>query len=553
MLKLARKNVLAHKRRLLRHRAVGHHRHRLPGRHVRVHRHDQAHLRQPLRRRLQEHRRLRPLATESIERGLRPDDSGRRIPDSVVHRSRPSPGVAEAEGNVQGFARIIGKDGKPLGQDQGAAHASAVNVYAGDAVAVDASPKAGCPSGANEVVLDRASFKNGKFALGDPVTIVSQGGSKQFTLVGVVPLRRRRLAAVAPRSPCSTCRRRRRSSASPAWSTPSLGKGDGIGQPGRAGPAASQAHDATTASRCSRARQITKENAVRHPQDALSVLQHPAARVRRASPCSSAPSSSTTRSRSSWPSGSGRRRCCGPSAPAGARSSGADRRVDRRRARRVAHRLRRRHPDVEGPEERACRRARRRHPRRAALVLLPRTLIVSLIVGRGDHRAVGGHAGRSAPRACRRWRRCETSPSTRRARSRARLIWGLVLTGLGAVLLGARAWPDEPGPARPRHPADLHRRVRARPAHRPAGRPRSSARRCPAFAGIAGHAGAGELHAQPEAHGPHGRRAHGGRRPRGRHLRAGGVDQGSVRDIFEKQFTGDFVVSTQHSASAACR
>ena len=59
-------------------------------------------------------------------------------------------------------------------------------LHARRAVAVDASPTAGRPSGANEVVLDRASFKDGNFALGDPVTIISQGGSKQFTVVGVV-------------------------------------------------------------------------------------------------------------------------------------------------------------------------------------------------------------------------------------------------------------------------------------------------------------------------------------------------------------------------------
>ncbi len=34
--------------------------------------------------------------------------------------------------------------------------------------------------------MERASFKNGKFALGDPVTVLSQGGSRQFKLVGVV-------------------------------------------------------------------------------------------------------------------------------------------------------------------------------------------------------------------------------------------------------------------------------------------------------------------------------------------------------------------------------
>src|SRR5262249_44102037 len=42
------------------------------------------------------------------------------------------------------------------------------------------------PSGPDQVVLDRSSFKDGKFKLGDQATIISQGGSKQFTVVGDV-------------------------------------------------------------------------------------------------------------------------------------------------------------------------------------------------------------------------------------------------------------------------------------------------------------------------------------------------------------------------------
>src|SRR3954452_3448535 len=42
-----------------------------------------------------------------------------RIPDSFIAQVAAVPGVSEATGSVQGFARIVGKDAKALGQTQG--------------------------------------------------------------------------------------------------------------------------------------------------------------------------------------------------------------------------------------------------------------------------------------------------------------------------------------------------------------------------------------------------------------------------------------------------
>jgi putative ABC transport system permease protein len=107
-----------------------------------------------------------------------------RIPDTLIAQVQAVPGVAEASGTVQGFARIIGKDGKPLGQTQGPP------TFGGEFTTGALSPwtlhDGRAPNGDNEVVLDRGSFKDGDFALGDPVTIISQGGSRQFTIVGDV-------------------------------------------------------------------------------------------------------------------------------------------------------------------------------------------------------------------------------------------------------------------------------------------------------------------------------------------------------------------------------
>ncbi|MGZ4793903.1 MAG: ABC transporter permease, partial [Ilumatobacteraceae bacterium] len=40
-----------------------------------------------------------------------------RLPDSITAEVAKVPGVRIAEGNVFGFARVVGKDGKPVGSD----------------------------------------------------------------------------------------------------------------------------------------------------------------------------------------------------------------------------------------------------------------------------------------------------------------------------------------------------------------------------------------------------------------------------------------------------
>src|SRR5215211_1622911 len=107
-----------------------------------------------------------------------------RIPESVIAQVAGVPGVTEAEGSVQGFARIIGTNGKPIGQENGAPN------FGGTITGGELSPwklhDGKLPTGGDQVVLDRASFKDGKFKVGDTATIISQGGSKQFTVVGDV-------------------------------------------------------------------------------------------------------------------------------------------------------------------------------------------------------------------------------------------------------------------------------------------------------------------------------------------------------------------------------
>ncbi len=108
-----------------------------------------------------------------------------RMPQSIVDEVRGVDGVNEVIANVSGFARIIGSDGKPVGVENGAPNLgssivkSSINPWKLVGVST-------YPSGPTEMMMDAGSAKKGKFVVGDQVTVVSQGGSRTFKLVGIV-------------------------------------------------------------------------------------------------------------------------------------------------------------------------------------------------------------------------------------------------------------------------------------------------------------------------------------------------------------------------------
>ncbi|MEK7292843.1 MAG: FtsX-like permease family protein [Actinomycetota bacterium] len=106
-----------------------------------------------------------------------------RIPVSELDTVLRVPGVSDAVGAISAFARIIGKDGTPVGSDNGPPNFGGIvserftglwNVDSGR-----------LPSGPAEMMMDRASAKAGKFEIGDTVRVNAQSGSREFTLVGI--------------------------------------------------------------------------------------------------------------------------------------------------------------------------------------------------------------------------------------------------------------------------------------------------------------------------------------------------------------------------------
>ena len=105
-------------------------------------------------------------------------------PVSVLETVRGVAGVTSATGDIQAFARVIGKDGEPLGSD-GNGPPTFGGIASSDSAGLWSITEGRLPVGPNEVVLDKATADNGDFVVGDNVRVVAVRGTREFTLVGI--------------------------------------------------------------------------------------------------------------------------------------------------------------------------------------------------------------------------------------------------------------------------------------------------------------------------------------------------------------------------------
>jgi putative ABC transport system permease protein len=128
--------------------------------------------------------------TDAVVRSSQKIDIGQgvtqrgRIDDKLLTAVAAVPGVASVSGSVAGYARILDKDGRPLGVDRGSPNFGMDISESG--LSVWSLRQGRIPVGSTEMAMDAISFSDGHFALGDQVTVLSQVGERSFTLVGVV-------------------------------------------------------------------------------------------------------------------------------------------------------------------------------------------------------------------------------------------------------------------------------------------------------------------------------------------------------------------------------
>jgi putative ABC transport system permease protein len=108
-----------------------------------------------------------------------------RIDEGLVATVAGVDGVKAAEGQVMGFAQVVGEDGEPIGNpDMGAP------TFGGNWSKVDdlnpfdlVAGKA--PAADNDVVLDKKTADDGKLQVGDRTTVLTQAGPIPVQVVGI--------------------------------------------------------------------------------------------------------------------------------------------------------------------------------------------------------------------------------------------------------------------------------------------------------------------------------------------------------------------------------
>jgi putative ABC transport system permease protein len=95
------------------------------------------------------------------------------------------PGVAAAEGSVLGYTRLIGKDGKPIGNPGGGSPTLGGNW--GDVQALNPFHLVAghAPQAPDEVVIDKQSARLGHLAVGDTTTVIANGPPQRVRIAGI--------------------------------------------------------------------------------------------------------------------------------------------------------------------------------------------------------------------------------------------------------------------------------------------------------------------------------------------------------------------------------
>jgi putative ABC transport system permease protein len=111
-------------------------------------------------------------------------DQRGRVDASLLPALRAVKGVAAAEGDIFGYARLLGRDGKPIGRPEmgaptigtawGETKLNPFRLVAGQAPRTD-----------DEVVIDRKSATDGKLGVGDTTTVLVQAGPQQVRISGI--------------------------------------------------------------------------------------------------------------------------------------------------------------------------------------------------------------------------------------------------------------------------------------------------------------------------------------------------------------------------------
>ncbi|MCQ0013277.1 ABC transporter permease [Actinomadura madurae] len=114
------------------------------------------------------------------------DDDGmaaQPVPATVLKSLQGVEGVKDPQGNVNGYAAVVGKDGKIVGTAQDGPPQIGANWTGGGSYDLKSGR---APQGPNEVVIDARTAEKGKLAVGDTTRVVTAGPPADMRIVGLV-------------------------------------------------------------------------------------------------------------------------------------------------------------------------------------------------------------------------------------------------------------------------------------------------------------------------------------------------------------------------------
>ena len=112
-------------------------------------------------------------------------DQRGRVDASLVDTVSEVDGVAVAEGNVQGYARLIDKEGEPIGDPGMGAPTFGGNWGAEESLNPFRIVEGRAPADDGEVVIDKNSADDAGFAVGDTATVIVQGPPVEVEITGI--------------------------------------------------------------------------------------------------------------------------------------------------------------------------------------------------------------------------------------------------------------------------------------------------------------------------------------------------------------------------------
>jgi putative ABC transport system permease protein len=107
------------------------------------------------------------------------------MPASLLERIRTVDGVRVAEGNVTGYAQLVGRDGQAV--TTGGAPSLGVSFNSDTAFTAGSTIRSGrLPSGPNELAIDAKTAEDTGYKVGDQVKVLFQGPARTFTVGGII-------------------------------------------------------------------------------------------------------------------------------------------------------------------------------------------------------------------------------------------------------------------------------------------------------------------------------------------------------------------------------